>query len=486
MQWTEEQEAFFKAVSDGNGSITLNAVAGAGKTTTMKRASQLVSGALACAFNVKIKKDLEEGMTAAAVKTLNGLGHGALMKFLNKRQLNLDTKKLGDIVSTVVKEEDLNDDWMDVLSLARAIKVLGVLPERSPGSGISLLPLTDDTWEEVIDFADLDSAPSAILLEMAKEVVRRSIAQSFQGLIDFDDQLYIPVLFGAPFQKYPVIFNDETQDLNKIQHKMLQKSLLAGGRLFAVGDPYQSIYGFRGAMQNSMSVLTQTFQSQELELSYSFRCGTEIIKHAQELVPHIKSPPGKFAGSVHYHEAWTTKLLAPNTAILCRNNGPMLSLAYKLIRSGIGVYVLGRDLGKGLETLIKKLSADDIKSLALKAKAWYDTEMSKARANRNDSKQQRLTDKYECLITVMEDCQSISDVLKKIHLLFSKESGPIMLSTIHKAKGLEFNRVLFLNHDLLYKPWAHPEQERNLDYVARTRAIQELHYVQLENFIPSL
>jgi superfamily I DNA/RNA helicase len=56
-----------------------------------------------------------------------------------------------------------------------------------------------------------------------------------------------------------------------------------------------------------------------------------------------------------------------------------------------------------------------------------------------------------------------------------------MLSTIHKAKGLENDRIFFLCPELIpskyaTQPWQY-EQEANLKYVAITRAKQELIYV---------
>ena len=44
-----------------------------------------------------------------------------------------------------------------------------------------------------------------------------------------------------------------------------------------------------------------------------------------------------------------------DVAVLCRNNAPLLSMAFKLLRRGIGVKMLGRDIGKGLVPLAKKL-----------------------------------------------------------------------------------------------------------------------------------
>jgi len=65
--------------------------------------------------------------------------------------------------------------------------------------------------------------------------------------------------------------------------------------------------------------------------------------------------------------------------------------------------------------------------------------------------------------------------------IFSDEVKGIILSTIHKAKGLENDRIFFLAPELIpskyaTQPWQY-EQEQNLFYVAVTRAKHELIYV---------
>jgi len=75
--------------------------------------------------------------------------------------------------------------------------------------------------------------------------------------------------------------------------------------------------------------------------------------------------------------------------------------------------------------------------------------------------------------------KNIADLKNKISLIFTDELQGIVLSTIHKAKGLEANRVFIVRPDLLPLPHAHGwqlAQEKNLIYVAITRAKTELIY----------
>jgi hypothetical protein len=84
-------------------------------------------------------------------------------------------------------------------------------------------------------------------IELVETVLTDSIRLAYEGQIDFDDQIYMPTLFGGTFPRFPLVMVDEAQDLSPLNHAMLEK--LVTSRLIAVGDPFQSIYGFRGAIQ---------------------------------------------------------------------------------------------------------------------------------------------------------------------------------------------------------------------------------------------
>ena len=72
-------------------------------------------------------------------------------------------------------------------------------------------------------------------------------------------------------------------------------------------------------------------------------------------------------------------------------------------------------------------------------------------------------------------------MISKIDALFSDSTSGIVLSTVHKAKGLEADTVHILNPELMPSRWAKKEwereQESNLIYVAYTRAKQKLSFI---------
>ena len=87
-------------------------------------------------------------------------------------------------------------------------------------------------------------------------------------------------------------------------------------------------------------------------------------------------------------------------------------------------------------------------------------------------------DVIECLA---DEVNTVSELKEMISSIFSDDVKGIMLSTIHKAKGLENDRVFFLLPELIPSKYATQdwqyEQERNLKYVGITRAKMELIYV---------
>jgi superfamily II DNA or RNA helicase len=85
---TQEQENILSAAQRSDDNLMIVAMAGTGKTSTLKLVSQVLPcrPSLALAFNVKIKKELESAFPSHfTVKTMNGLGHAAWGKAIGKR-----------------------------------------------------------------------------------------------------------------------------------------------------------------------------------------------------------------------------------------------------------------------------------------------------------------------------------------------------------------------------------------------------------------
>ena len=135
--------------------------------------------------------------------------------------------------------------------------------------------------------------------------------------IDFDDMLLYSLDKGIYFKKYDYIFVDEVQDLNRIQIAILKK-MIRKGRLIAVGDPKQAIYGFRGSDSESFFNVKKSFNCKELPLSVSYRCPKLIVEEAKKIVPYITSGKSE-SGLVETLETYKRGLfLKKDSAVISR------------------------------------------------------------------------------------------------------------------------------------------------------------------------
>jgi superfamily I DNA/RNA helicase len=186
------------------------------------------------------------------------------------------------------------------------------------------------------------------------------------------------------------------------------------------------------------------------------------------------------------------KIVTQNDAVLCRNTKPLVELAYNFIRNSIACKVEGRKIGEGLITLATRWkSVKTVGELSARLDQWATNEIAKHKAKGNDSRCQVVEDQAETLgvfIMQCEDSDPISTLVSKINDLFADTENftqsILTLSTIHKAKGREWNRVFALGMST-YSPskWAKQSwelvQEDNLQYVQVTRAKQHLTLVNV-------
>jgi superfamily I DNA/RNA helicase len=153
-----------------------------------------------------------------------------------------------------------------------------------------------------------------------------------------------------------------------------------------------------------------------------------------------------------------------------------------MLAAGVGVRIMGREIGEGLKTLIEKQKAKGVDALIGKLEKFRERETEKATAKGRDDKAAAVGDKVDavlCLIqSLPETDRTIPALTRLIDRLFADVRGVTTLATIHKAKGLEAARVYWLNSSQCPSKWARKPwqqaQEANLCYVATTRAQEEL------------
>lgn len=445
---TEQQAAVCTAFRNGE-SMAVRAVAGSGKTATLVAAYQdAPQGALALAFNRKNAEDLAKKMPAHVVsRTMNSLGHRAWMKHLGKK-VTLDTRKGWTIWNTYQHARQLQADAPDIIKLVALAKSQGI------SSGYASAPRPNlPLWAEIAEQFDIEDFES--LAPHAAWLLHESAEKAFAGLIDFDDQIYMPVMYGSPFDRFQCLAVDEAQDLSPLQHQMVARSLRDKGQIVVVGDPNQAIYSFRGASSASFGQLVERFNLPIMPLTASFRCPRAVVREAQRYVPDIVAASER-EGSV------LRTLVAPkprlHSTVLCRFNAPLVQLAFQAIKARVAVNYLGRDFLSGLKALHKKHSTP--KELS----AWFENQKATVRT---EGALARATDRYESLMSLHEE----GDVDRALaELLEAPKAHAFTLSTIHKAKGLEWQDVTYLN----YHKQTQGDQENNMRYVGVTRAQQTL------------
>ncbi len=471
---------------DTAGALIVEAVAGSGKTFTIVKAAHLIPKAhkaVFLAFNKTISVELGRKLPGhVESKTLNALGW-ALCRYRLGKHITVDRDKTFDLIDKLLPEES-HEVRSELLNIIGKAKAHGLVPKgmRIPSGTYEA---TDERWDTLMDKYDVDpnGCGAATFITWANKLLKAGLEE--QNKLDFDDQLYMPVALDLSAWGYDWIIIDEAQDVSHVQRTLLRKFLKRNGRLIAVGDSHQAIYGFRGADSKSLANIGRVFKAETLPLSISYRCPRKVIEIAQGFVPHIEASDTAEDGEVLYPKNWDIESFSDDDLVVCRNTAPLIELAYKCIAEGKKVHVMGREIGKGLVNVIKKAAGKrvtTIEEFRPRLVAWQDRMVRKA--EKNEAKIAAIQDKVDCINVLAAGLDTIKELISAIETIFSDSAQGTTLATVHKAKGLEAPRVFILNPDLMPSRWAtqpwQQEQERNLQYVAVTRALETLVYLPIE------
>lgn len=485
---TQEQEKIFHFVKTRPENLLIEAYAGAGKTSTIVEIAHILpkdKQITFLAFNKHIQLELKDRLPEnVRCYTTYGLGMAAIKRKYGDK-IVFDEFKVDKIITKKSKSWDLENEFKshdDVYTYLYDLKKLVNYCRAS-------LSLTADSIPYLIEKYDVNLNKIEDIKRCLKIL---DVMVNDRTIYDFTDMIFLPAIDNSIwFFPQDYVFFDEFQDANRCQIKILEKIVRKDnitkkpiGRIFLVGDKNQNIYSFNCSDPQSFSWFEKYPNTKILPLSYSFRCAKNIIKHANTIVKDIKALDNAPDGIVR-HDGNVLTEAESNDFVLCRTTMPLVKLFFSLLLQHKKAVVKGSDIGINLIEMIGKTT--DIEKL----KQHWLNEVNKFKKDLygkgilNPSEHSgyvSLEDKVTVLLFLAQMANNIIELKDKINYIFSDDINGkgIILSTVHKAKGLEADRVFIIRPDLLpmkaaRKPWQIIE-ERNIQYVSITRAKHELIY----------
>lgn len=520
------QAAINTALTTTSNHLAVGAVAGSGKTTTsawlLAELQALLGKVLVLAFNKAIAEMFRTKVPSSVrVMTLNSFGAAQLRTNLRGRPQDPDDNKMRRLAVEMFPVE--NHPNQEAHRLLQAPLVALAKLERATLAG-NPQKLADRYGIELGD-ADLGLLWEAVPLLVARA---RAVALD-AGYIDFDDQVLLPATeAGWTVEQFDTIVVDEAQDLNEAQTRLLLRAAGSKGRVVAVGDRYQAIYGFRGAGITAFDDLLSSLRSTsrgavELPLSVCYRCpkaAARIVNEEGLLVDEAgkqtvflvrdDAPEGVVDHVSEKKLAETliaeVKTLAksgkapPNgsMAVICPRNGPLVKPCLRLLVEGIPATIRGRDIGAEIVRLIMRVNPgshgggkgrgdrrnvgqEDVSVLLKALSSHCNKECEKLMKAEKEAAAEKIRDQQMVVEAFAEEAEKVSAIVLAIENIFSDETDGVVFSSVHRFKGQEVLHLYLMEE--WFMPWPNAKQswERrqglNLRYVALTRWQEHLTYV---------
>ena len=500
----EEQRRVVELV---RGPVCILAGAGSGKTTTITRriANQVATGTfaareiLAVTFTDKaageMRARLEElGATgvdartfhSAALAQLHKLAPGSVARILPSKALPL--RHIGNSLPRPYRFRPAADLAMEIerarngrVNPERYLAELGDHQPPIPPDLMLKVYRRYEAWKREQSFADFED-----LLELA---IR---------LYEEDDQARAQIQ-----ERYQAFTVDEYQDVNLLQQSLLE--LWLGGRdeLCAVGDDYQSIYGFTGATPAYLLGLAERHpRAAVIRLEVNYRSTPEVLALANRLVPQLGGaektlratrPTGPepvvrpFATVEAEAEYLVERIRSAGCpfeeiALLCRTHARLAEFEEPLHAAGIpfqGSAFLSREAARHV---LRGLSDGNVRE-QVRERAVSSGWLPSPPDNLGEREQTRQQDLAR-LVRLAEafsgtGAEFVADLERRFGTSGDARQG-VHLLTYHAAKGLEFELVLLPRLEERELPCKRARtgdeiaEERRLLYVGLTRAKRDV------------
>lgn len=526
---TLEQEQIFDFFQNGKGNGMIDAVAGSGKTSTIVYGIDYIDSnkkILFCAFNKKIQEEIGKrtrNKQNVIVRTTYALGLSILKYHFEsfKRNPKPDKSKYYNILNYHLKKEKDGSRYINESKFTELFEDIRYKYYRALQPGeidvfykefysnyyrlIDLMRYTlsygkgEAVFQVLVEKYAIDIDPQdEKLLNLYRELIELAIIEGNQqaknsGIHDFADMIFLPCEFKLKANsQFDVVFVDECQDLSNAQLKIIAKYLKREGRFFAVGDPFQSIYGFAGASPESFNNIRTIYEPKMFKLTNCFRCSKKIIDLAKEIRSDITTT-NTFESTIQKIKFYDIiKYIKKGDFVLSRHNSDLFEVVFELLNSNIKCKILGKnEILKSLKDIIPDDKFENkryFEELPIHLSNIYDSAESKLGNNpANYEKLENLGDSIRILETCFfnnQDCKTLRELFQYIEgLMDCDDEDSVILSSIHRSKGLERKTVFIIGYDKL--PFKKEKmlawqlyQENCLKYVAITRAEVNLYQTE--------
>ena len=224
----------------------------------------------------RLRQQLGKGRSARLIQV--GTFHSICLDLLKKQGMQF----------TLADETETLDMAADIVKSRK----LGLKP-RQFLQKVSLIKTNSDVVTEN-DFPDFpDVTPFAALgiteTEYAAYIEYRQTLRALH-ILDFDDLLtetlnLIKTDPTIPTQSFNYLHVDEFQDISPIQYRLIMEWTKRGRELFVIGDPDQSIYGFRGSDDKCFEHLKNDFSDLNIiRLTENYRSTPQVISGAVKVI----------------------------------------------------------------------------------------------------------------------------------------------------------------------------------------------------------
>ena len=494
------QTAIFDFIEKGHGNLVVSAIAGAAKTTTLINCMRFIpegKKVLFVSFNKHIAEEINRKVSNpnAIARTCSSVGYEVCRengiavgenavnneKYVDYIRNNIETlTEYGEIKSLSYAKGTYLRNIRQLVDLCRytlafkerEIKLLaekyGIVPVRDEFSVCRKILIWGSSHTDVIDQTDMVWLPSVLNLN-TKWLLK-----------DF-------------------IFIDEAQDISLAQQELIMKCTKRGARIIAVGDKNQQINVWCGSDERAIEKFMEMPGTKTLPLPICYRCGKNIIEFANRLcTDKMIAPEWAIDGEI-IHDVSIGEIRSKDM-VLSRNTAPLIELQQKMLRLNKKVFIQGyKEIQNDFIELINGTGAKKIDASCITKDGLFpmlyksllgeiDKLMSVLHMDQTEALSNPsvlyLYDNIMAIRVLAEGCSSVEELVDKINVIFNGDKeDAVLLSTIHRAKGLEADRVFIYhpsileNNRLATKEWE-KKTERNLQYVAYTRPKKLLGFIK--------